>query len=257
MNELIIHCEDTPLPPAIAWKDIPTFSGWGIVLIMGQTDDLTPSAIDKAFIFLSKEEQEKAQKLRREEQRITFIINHALHRLVLSSYTGEKPQNIAILQEPQGKPFAQEPYPHFNLSDSATAFLQGYAPQPLGVDLEFIDPDMDYEAIAGRFFTLREIRHIHRSGRPWFFKYWTRKEALLKATGHGIIDSLHCIEVVTGINILGQRCRNRLPLPGHGYFSIQSFPVSSFYISAATAHKNRIQGLCRLTHHEIEEILAG
>lgn len=257
MNELIIHCEDSPLPPAIAWKDISTLYGQGIVLIMGQTNGLNPSATDKAFSFLSDEEQERAQKLRREEQRITFIINHALQRLVLSSFTSEKPQNIIIQQESRGKPFASAPYPHFNLSDSASAFLQGYAPHSLGVDLEFIDPDMDYEAIAGRFFTLREIRHIHRSGRPWFFKYWTRKEALLKATGQGIIDSLHCIEVITGINILGQRCLNRLPLPVHGYFSIQSFPMSSFYISAATAHKDRIQGICRLTPYEIEEILAG
>ncbi|MGC8865891.1 MAG: 4'-phosphopantetheinyl transferase family protein [Bacteroidales bacterium] len=256
MNELIIHCEDTSLPPAIVWKEVLMLSRKGIAIILGETEGIADSTLKSAFSKLSKEEQERAQKMRREDQRITFIINHALLRLMLSSVTGERPQNILIQQDPQGKPFAPEPFPHFNLSDSGTVFLQGYAPHPLGVDLELIDPDMDYEPIAGRFFTLREIRHIHRSGRPWFFKYWTRKEALLKATGQGIIDSLHCIEVVTGINLMGQRCRSHLPLPDRGYFSIQSFPISSFYVSAASAHKDRIEGICRLTRHEIEEILS-
>ncbi|MEJ5303614.1 MAG: 4'-phosphopantetheinyl transferase superfamily protein [Bacteroidales bacterium] len=256
MNELIIHCEDSSIPPAIAWNEALSHVREGIVLIAGQTDKLSPSLVDAAFALLSVDEQERAQKMRKDEQRITYIVNHAINRLFLSNLSSENPRSIRILKEPNGKPYAEPPYPFFNLSDSASFFLQGYASTPLGVDIEYIDPQMDYEPIAGRFFTLREIRHIHRSGRNWFFKYWTRKEALLKATGLGTIDSLHCMEVVTGVNILNNRCTERMALPQTGYHSIKSFLIAPFYISVASQPKTPIRGICNLSLETLSEILA-
>lgn len=256
MKELVIHCEDSGLPPKINWNEALTSAHEGIVLVYGNTQGMPASVTDVAFALLSADEQERAQKLRKEEQRTTFIINHALNRLFLSSLSGENPRNIKIVQESGGKPYAEQPYPFFNLSDSGTAFLQGYAPVSLGVDIEYIDPQMEYEPIAGRFFTLREIRHILRSGRPWFFKYWTRKEALLKATGLGIIDSLHCIEVITGVNILGQRCAERLPLPETGYYSVKSFPLHEYYLSVASLHNKPISSICLLNSQRLAEIFA-
>ncbi len=256
MKELVIHCEDSAPPPALDWNEALTLTQDGIVLVYGNTQGLPASIIDTAFLLLSQGEQERAQKMRRDEQRTTFIINHALNRLFLSNFSDENPRNIKIFQESGGKPYAEQPYPFFNLSDSWTAFLQGYAPVPLGVDIEYIDPQMEYEPIAGRFFTLREIRHILRSGRPWFFKYWTRKEALLKATGLGIIDSLHCLEVVTGVNILGQLCSERLPLPKTGYYSVKSFLFQEYYLSVASEHKKPINGICQLNSHRLAEIFA-
>lgn len=256
MNELIIHCEDSAIPLIINWNNALSHVREGVVLIVGQTDKLSPSQVDTAFKLLSVDEQERAQKMHKDEQRITFIVNHAVNRIFLSTLSNENPSSIRILKEPNGKPYAEPPYPFFNLSDSTTFFLQGYAYTPLGVDVEYIDPQMNYEPIAGRFFTLREIRHIHRSGRNWFFKYWTRKEALLKATGLGMIDSLHCLEVVTGVNILKNRCTERLALSKTGYHSIKSILVHPFYLSVATQPKTHIMGICNLNLETLSEILA-
>lgn len=84
MNELIIHCEDSSIPPAIAWNEALSHVREGIVLIAGQTDKLSPSLVDAAFALLSVDEQERAQKMRKDEQRITYIVNHAINRLFLS-----------------------------------------------------------------------------------------------------------------------------------------------------------------------------
>ncbi len=257
MKELIIHCEDSPKPPTLTWDEAISAVHKGVVLIFGNAQGLPTSVTESAFNLLSPNEQERALKMRKEEQRITLIINHALNRLFLSHFSDEAPPKIKILTESTGKPYTVAPYPSFNLSDSATAFLQGYAPYSLGVDLEFMDPQIEYEPIAGRFFTIREIRHILKSGSPWFFKYWTRKEAFLKATGLGIIDSLQCIEVVTGINILNSRCIQILPQSETGYFSIKSFIVEPFYISVALPHRGMIQGICQLDITMITELFTA
>jgi 4'-phosphopantetheinyl transferase len=83
----------------------------------------------------------------------------------------------------------------FNISHSgnrviACATLSG----KVGIDIELMKPvDLNYDD----YFTAAEQQHIRAAQNPdaEFFKYWTRKEAILKAIGMGVYTPLLDIDV--------------------------------------------------------------
>lgn len=83
----------------------------------------------------------------------------------------------------------------FNISHSgnrviACATLTG----KVGIDIELMKPvDLNYDD----YFTPAEQQHIRAAQNPnvEFFKYWTRKEAVLKAVGTGVHTPLLDIDV--------------------------------------------------------------
>lgn len=69
----------------------------------------------------------------------------------------------------------------------------------LGVDIEHIQRDIDFEPIAESHFTVSErdaLRNLPATARrEAFFAAWTRKEAYLKALGDGLRAPLNSIDV--------------------------------------------------------------
>ena len=82
----------------------------------------------------------------------------------------------------------------FNLSHSSGVSLLAFDPgSEIGVDVEMIDEEFDYEPIVKRWFTPEEGKYIWQSkenSRIRFYELWTRKEAYLKAIGEGITKNL-------------------------------------------------------------------
>ncbi len=95
----------------------------------------------------------------------------------------------------RGKPFLLSPPAHppidFNVAHSRDlallAFSSGF---PLGVDVEFVRPEIASEEIAGRYFSAQEVSELlalpAASRSQAFFLGWTRKEAYVKALGDGL-----------------------------------------------------------------------
>jgi 4'-phosphopantetheinyl transferase len=69
----------------------------------------------------------------------------------------------------------------------------------VGVDIEYVKEDFEYQEVAERFFSAREI--VAMRGLPVslqrqaFFKCWTSKEAFLKAKGTGLSGALDVVEI--------------------------------------------------------------
>src|SRR5581483_5548860 len=89
---------------------------------------------------------------------------------------------------------------HFNLAHSSDLAVIAIARRgPLGVDVERIRTVREVEDLVARFFCAREneqFQKLPEAERPGaFFNLWTRKEALLKATGEGIGHRLNQVEV--------------------------------------------------------------
>jgi 4'-phosphopantetheinyl transferase len=99
----------------------------------------------------------------------------------------------------RGKPALAAGGIDFNVSHSGNMSLLAFARGPVGVDIEWIRPMTDMDALIRRHFGPEEQRQWARvaAGKrgPAFFSGWTRKEAYLKALGVGLSLPLENFEV--------------------------------------------------------------
>ena len=74
--------------------------------------------------------------------------------------------------------------------------------QNLGIDVEKVRPEVDVISIASRYFAQEESAKIEASANysETFFRYWTRKEAYVKALGSGLFRELSSFAVPWGEN---------------------------------------------------------
>lgn len=143
---------------------------------------------------LSPEEQARAARFRFDRHRERFLVAHGVLRTVLSGYVGSSPEELRFDAEPDGKPFLAtrtDDDLRFNLSHSAgLALVAVSAGREIGVDVERIEPKRDLDGLARRFFAPEERDALLRlppdERDAGFFRYWTMKEAYLKAVGTGL-----------------------------------------------------------------------
>ncbi|MBD2411449.1 4'-phosphopantetheinyl transferase [Nostoc calcicola FACHB-389] len=152
---------------------------------------------------LSSDEIARAERFYFQEHRQRFIAGRGILRSILGRYLGIKPSEVQFNYQQRGKPVLAETFAEsgleFNLSHSQELGLCAVNCQrEIGVDLEYIRPVSDLEALAKRFFLTREYEMLRslpsNQQQEVFFRYWTCKEAYLKATGDGI-SQLEEVEV--------------------------------------------------------------
>jgi 4'-phosphopantetheinyl transferase len=153
---------------------------------------------------LSSAERDRAERFRFSKDRNHFVARRGILRGILSHYLEQPPSEIDFRHGRFGKPEVNGDFVRGNLqfSVSHSGDLALYAVTracPIGVDVEYIRPFPHLEEIALRFFSPSEAKVLMTLSREHrmegFFSCWTRKEALLKATGEGIGDGLASVEV--------------------------------------------------------------
>jgi 4'-phosphopantetheinyl transferase len=92
--------------------------------------------------------------------------------------------------DPQGKPFVLSACgtagPHISLSHTHGMIAVALSPtHPLGVDVEY-HRHRDFAALAAYAFGPDEQHYVAQGGAPAFYKIWTLREAIAKATGEGL-----------------------------------------------------------------------
>lgn len=144
---------------------------------------------------LSSDERQRAERFVRPRDRDAFISARGVLRLVLSRYLELQPAALQFCYGAHGKPALKpELNPDqvcFNVSHTAGLAVYAVAlDQELGIDLEQVRSNLDYQAIAGRFFSPLENTMLQSLSAqeqcPAFFRAWTRKEAYVKAVGRGL-----------------------------------------------------------------------
>ncbi|MBN3910067.1 MAG: 4'-phosphopantetheinyl transferase superfamily protein [Nostoc sp. NMS1] len=152
---------------------------------------------------LSSDETARAERFYFQEHRQRFIAGRGILRTILGRYLGIQPLQVQFNYQQRGKPVLADTFADsglaFNLSHSQGLGLCAVnCTHPIGVDLEYIRPMSDLEALAKRFFLPREYDMLRslslNQQQEVFFRYWTCKEAYLKATGDGL-SQLEQIEV--------------------------------------------------------------
>jgi 4'-phosphopantetheinyl transferase len=154
---------------------------------------------------LSDEEHRRAHAYAFDRDARRFVVSRAVLRTLLSRLTNLPAYELKFQVEPDGKPALEagtgQPV-HFSLSRSEELALIGFAPGPLGVDVEWLDKAMDVEALADHVLSCRERDNFRRldprDRRKAFLQCWTIKEAYLKAIGTGLSAPPATVEVRLG-----------------------------------------------------------
>ena len=97
-------------------------------------------------------------------------------------------EDLTIIREKNGKPrFASLPY-HFSITHSRDLCAVALSSENVGLDLEFIDPSRNIEALSKRFFSPEEHSRLLECNNAVenFFTLWVKKEALAKLSGEGL-----------------------------------------------------------------------
>lgn len=163
-------------------------------------------SVENEFNLLNKDEQIKSEMFIKEEDRIRFILSKIYLKKLLSNYLKIEPSQLEFKYSEQNKPILTNyPMINFNLSHSGQYIIIGFANKwSVGVDIELMNTHLDLYSLINNCMSSPEVSVILNSEMPrqMFYKYWTRKEALLKGVGIGLTDRLKDINCNDGLNLV-------------------------------------------------------
>lgn len=169
-----------------------------MTLYLLQTKELkNPDMFQKALKTVDSERQKKVESyVFGKDQRLSLGAGLLLAYFRKQHQIPEKDIVISKTGKPELSPSFSL---YFNISHAGEYVLFCSGSQPLGIDIEEIQPD--YLSIAENFFTKEEQNEIFAKEtlskkEETFFKLWTMKESYMKATGLGFLLPLHTFSII-------------------------------------------------------------
>lgn len=220
-------------------------TGRGAVTVSALT--VPGSDVPKAWRgVLSVEENSRVEAFQFRADRNSYIAAHALLRGRLSEVTGLAARELRFFYDEYGKPALDNGCGAVAFSLSHTQGMVAVAisnDAAVGVDVEAMSrPVADDVAIAEAHFAPNEVAALR--GAPdgaarneLFVRFWTRKEAVLKATGRGLGLPL------SAFSVAGDCDRTEIPAMRHEApygFALASRRFGDFDIAVAAALGNVI-----------------
>lgn len=173
---------------------------------------------------LSKKELIRAERFYHLRDQKNFLVRRCYLRLTLSRLMGLAPTQLDFQTKANKKPFVHGQ--EFSTSHSGEYAVIAVGPGPIGVDIEWIDGALDFSSIADACYSEAERMYLNSPQEPSkFYGLWTRKEALLKASGEGIVDDLRTINCL----------KDRVARNGIDYTLTTFAPGGDYVISLATS----------------------
>ena len=171
------------------------------VFVASTADPGPPPSADQSL--LSPEETARAARFYFDKDRDLFVLGKRMTRTLVGRELGLDPAALVFAAGQRGKPALAGPAADsgltFNLAHSGTCVYVALArARRLGVDVEFGRPEIECVELGRRFFCEAEIALLEAGPpdetRRLFFKFWTLKEAYLKAEGSGLGISLTAMD---------------------------------------------------------------
>ncbi len=189
---------------------------------------------------LIDDETRQSQRFSTSELVRRFIVRRAVRRKLLSRYCRTEPQelhfDLGIHGKPTISPRQSAEHIHFNASTSGGVELLAVAADDVGIDIEQIKPLPDLDALIKQTTNdhdrqLLEVREPDSRLRS-FYRQWTCKEAVLKATGLGL--SLPPREISAGAASASYGSTGVVSVKGESWFVSCFEPAPGFSAAMAT-----------------------
>jgi 4'-phosphopantetheinyl transferase len=166
--------------------------------------DVAPARGAALATTLAADERRRAARFRGPLLSQRFIAARGQLRELLGAYLGQPPSEVSLVYGEHGKPalapLCHPDGPQFNVAHSAGLALYAITScGPTGIDVEEVVAFEDMAAVAADFFSTHERHALSRvvphAFTTAFYSIWTRKEALLKAEGIGLMAPLDSFDV--------------------------------------------------------------
>jgi 4'-phosphopantetheinyl transferase len=149
-----------------------------------------PASAPRLVALLDAHERERLARFRRPADTARYLAAHALTRLVLADLLGRDAASLAFDRtcrcgKQHGKPvLVGDDVPGFSFTHGGELVgVAVHAGGPVGLDVEQVRELADLDAMSAHVYSPTEPPPARPED---FFVTWTRKEALLKATGAGL-----------------------------------------------------------------------
>lgn len=166
---------------------------YDVVLVIANTSKFATKDLEN---FLKHEEIKKLDEYKSEVSKINFAVSRNILNKVFEIILNTPLADVVVLRDEYNKPYIKNKNEiKFNISHTDGYVVVGFSKRKIGVDIEKVNYDFEFECILRDCFTHREIKNIGFDT-SMFYKYWTAKEAYLKCEGCGLIRSPKEIEVI-------------------------------------------------------------
>ncbi|RZF50784.1 4'-phosphopantetheinyl transferase superfamily protein [Acinetobacter halotolerans] len=149
---------------------------------------------------------------------------------------------LSFSKHEQGKPFLNSHSLHFNHSHSQQyyALVMSERVKDIGIDVEELDRKVRFDALAQHAFHPEEYQIWQQQARDqeYWFKVWTTKEAILKASGLGIRLDLNSLNTQVHPSNHGGMCTH----PLIGTFAYQNFILNRVVVTVAWRAEQSCRG---------------
>jgi 4'-phosphopantetheinyl transferase len=145
---------------------------------------------------LTKEELERASRFFHYKDKISYLARTYYLRKILSCFVASAPAKHEFSKRGKNKPVLNGI--EFNISHSKDYVLVAVNSSPLGVDLEYVNPDFNFKPMLNSCFDVEEQVFLNATDERFrFYALWTRKEAILKASAEGLTNNLQTVNCLS------------------------------------------------------------
>jgi len=171
------------------------------------------------------------------KQQIQHIKNN-----LLAQKLNVNPEDLLFAKHEYGKPYLLNHTLHFNHSHSQQYYALALSERvkDIGIDVEELDRKVRLDSLAQHAFHTDEYATWQNleQDREYWFKVWTTKEAVLKASGLGIRLDLHTLNTQAHPTNYGGLCSHELI----GTFAYQNFVSGNMILTVAWRSEQSCRG---------------
>lgn len=173
---------------------------------------------------LSDIELAKSDRFFTKKNRERYVASKHSLRSILSKFVFIQPVELQFYHTGNKKPAINGI--EFNSTHSENVILIVLNSSSIGIDVEFANPAFDFSTLLPTCFSKEEQVFINSPAT--FYLLWTRKEAILKATGEGLIEKMQEIN-----------CLNKDVLRKNIRYEIKSYCIDQYIFSVAFVPQNQ------------------
>lgn len=173
------------------------------------------------------------------KREVAFLRNQLLSQSFELSVSDQQ-----VVRTNFGKPYLKD-YPDFSFNHSHSQNFYALATskqvQNLGIDIEELNRKVRFEALAQHAFHPEELKkwQVLDYDPEYWFKVWTTKEAVLKASGLGIRINLNELNTNIHPEQNGGRCEH----PEIGIYAYQNYTLAGCMLTVAWQSEDSCKGL--------------